>query len=164
MTDLPRIDAVKAENGHRLRVKWKDGRSETVDLTGVVQAFAPFAPLRDPALFRKVSAVGRGTGIAWANGLDYSAESLNEVAEAQRAMSGAEFKRWQKQMALSNAEVATIFGVAKSTVKNYHARRLLPVAVRIACRKIARQPELFFGLYRPRRAGRPAADRAKTGL
>lgn len=153
--ELPRIDSVRAAGPCRLRVKWRKGRVETIDLTGAINAFPPFAALRDPQTFRRVAVVGHGTGIGWANGLDYSAESLHEIAEAQRAMSGREFKQWQKEMALSNAEVATIFGVAKSTVKNYHARKKLPVAFRITCRQIKREPELFYSLHRPRRAGRP---------
>lgn len=155
MTDLPRLDSVRPTGPCRLRVKWRNGRSEAIDLTGVIRAFPPFAALGDPEAFRRVTVTGHGTGIAWANGLDYSAESLHEIAEVQRVMSDREFRRWQKEMALSNAEIATIFGVAKSTVKNYHARKTLPVAFRITCRQIKREPELFYGLHRPRRAGRP---------
>jgi hypothetical protein len=48
----PRITAVTALSGYRLRVSWEDGRDSVVDVSDFVSRFVVFAPLRDdPAAF-----------------------------------------------------------------------------------------------------------------
>ena len=71
-----RIGAVEAEPGCRLKITWQDGGETVVDMTGVIHKQEYFASLRDPSAFRQVAIIDYGTGIEWANGIDYSADFL----------------------------------------------------------------------------------------
>jgi hypothetical protein len=154
-TTLRRIASVSAEPRYRLRIVWRDGETDTVDMTGVVRGLNLFAPLRDPAAFARVVVIDHGSGIEWSNGLDYSSDSLAHLAAEQSDMSGADFRRWQAEMGLSLQETADLFGWSLSTVKSYRRARALPIAVQIACRAMHRDRDTFLARYRPRVAGRP---------
>lgn len=79
-----RIAAVAAEPGCCLRITWQDVGEATVDLTGVVHTLPYFASLQDSAAFCQVGVIDHGTGIEWSNGVDYSADSLEALANEQR--------------------------------------------------------------------------------
>jgi hypothetical protein len=161
MIELRRIKAVRALPGHQLHVTWRDGNSDSVDMTGVVNHLPLFAPLKDAAAFAAVRPVAYGSGIEWQNGLDYSADSLASLAEVQRRMTGKDFRRWKQQMRLSLREVADLFGMAPSTMKTYlSSERELPIAFQIACLAMQRDKAVFLARYRPRSVGRPRRERA----
>src|ERR1700735_5317386 len=120
MTTKPRrIAAVEARPGYRLNVIWQDGGKAVVDMTGVIHKQEYFAPLRDPTVFQQVGIIDYGTGIEWANGIDYSADSLEMMAKEQSAMTAEEFHAWEREMTVSINEMADIFGFSASTVKAY---------------------------------------------
>lgn len=152
---MRRIANVQAHAPSSLTVTWRDGGVDTIDLAGVIAGFEPFAPLRDFALFGTATVVGHGSGIEWENGLNYSADSLECVADEQRVQTGEDFKAWQKSFDLSLQETADLFGVAVTTVKAYRKVDVLPVAVRIACSAMKRERDVFLAHYRPRTNGRP---------
>jgi hypothetical protein len=161
MAELPRIKNLKAEPPYTLHITWQKRGSDRVDMVGVVSRFSPFAPLRDETAFAKVALVDFGTGVEWPGGLDMSAASLWRLAQEQRAMTGADFVRWQKAHALSNQEAADLLGVALSTVKGYRRRkRPLPKAVQIACRAMDADPTAFYAHFSSRKPGRPGIHRA----
>ncbi len=162
MSPLPRLARVKAAEGHRLRLSWADGGASIVDMTGVINGFEPFAPLKDVALFAQAKVTGHGSGIEWPGGLDFSAASLAHLAAEQTPMSGRDLERWQRVMGLSLRETADIFGVTVGTVKNYRKLDKLPIALQIACRTMRSNPETFWALYRPRVRGRPRAGRSRA--
>jgi hypothetical protein len=159
---LPRIVSVKAVAPSFLRIEWRDGGRVSIDLSGVIGGFPPFAALKDPKLFAQVRIAGLGTGVEWPNGLDYSANSLAALAEEQRQMSGRDFRRWQESLSLSVQETAKIFGVTAGTIKNYRRRHVLPVAVQIACRAMKDNPDTLFAHFRPRAIGRPRKTDQRT--
>lgn len=152
---MRRIAHVQAHEPSRLTITWRNGGADTIDLAGVIAGFEPFAPLKDFQLFSTVSVVGHGSGIGWDNGLDYSADSLECLAEEQRVQTGEDFKTWQRSFDLSLQETADLFGVAVSTVKAYRKLPVLPVAVQIACSAMKREKDVFYAHYRPRISGRP---------
>lgn len=157
---MRRIAHVEAVGATRLALAWADGGRDEVDLAGVLARFPPFAELRRPEAFRAVQVVGHGSGIEWACGLDYSADSLAHMAEAQRPMSGEEFADWQRELGLSIQQTASILGVGVTTVKAYRKLAAVPVAVRIACRALRDEPETFLALYSPTAPGRPKGSSA----
>lgn len=162
MNTLRRIERVDAVAPCSLSIKWRDGATDFVDMTGIVYGLKPFAPLREFDLFRTVTTVDWGSGVEWSNGLDYSSDSLVALAEEQRNMAGADFTAWQKKMGLSIRETADLFGVAPSTVKDYRKAKALPIAWQIACRAMADDRETFLAHYRPRIVGRPRRKTAET--
>lgn len=155
-TNSRRIATVKAQPDYHLKVVWQDGGEAVVDMRGIINKLAYFAPLKDIAAFNQVETVAFGSGIEWANGIDYSADSLEIMASEQAAMTAEEFRNWKKDMKLSSNEMADIFGVSVSTIKVYLGDgRLIPVAVQIACNAMRNDPTILYARFRPRVAGRP---------
>jgi hypothetical protein len=155
-TNSRRIAAVEAQPGYRLNIAWQDGGEAVVDMTGVIHKQGYFAPLKDEATFRQVEVIDYGTGIEWANGIDYSADSLEMMANEQAAMTADGFRAWKREMELSINEMADIFGFSSSTVKAYLAGESpIPVAVQIACNAMRENPAILYARFRPRVAGRP---------
>lgn len=85
MDTLPRVKSVTAsKKGWFLEIVWADNRKSRVDLTGLVYRSRHFRVfVDDPKAFQKVSPVNFGSGIGWENGLDYSAATLQTLAEEQ---------------------------------------------------------------------------------
>jgi len=75
------ITSVTHEGGYKLRLEFDDGVVRTVDLEN--ELIGPvFEPLRDLAMFRKVT-VNRETGtIEWPNGADFAPEFLHELGSS----------------------------------------------------------------------------------
>ena len=88
MDDLPRIKTVSPTSAPlTLNIEWTDGEKSKVDLTGLVfgsRHFKVFA--EDPGAFLQVKPDEFGTGIEWANGLDYSASTLRMLIGEQRTI------------------------------------------------------------------------------
>jgi len=138
-----------------LRVWWKAGGMDMVDLTGILARVKGLAPLRDPDLFRRVKVITRGNGVGWPGDLDLSATTLERLAEEQRPFGADDFAAWQTALSLSNQEAADVLGCTLGTVKNYRGGATIPTAVKIACRALARDPTAFRAHFRPRTPGRP---------
>lgn len=158
MTDqLPRIASVEPVPASlRLWVRWRDGTTSDIDMTGAVYRLRAFAPLRDPETLGRVEVIDAGCAIAWPDtGLDYSSSSLARLAEEQAPFGAADFVAWQETLHLSNQEAADFLDVSLGTVKNYRATGSIPKPVRMACRATLRDPHLLQAHFRPRLPGRP---------
>ena len=161
MTDLPTIKSVKPLAApYRLRVVFKDGRRADVDLTGVVFGHRAFAPLRDPDCFRRVRIVHYGAGIGWIGDLDYSADSLAALADAQAPFGPRDFRAWQERLGLSNRQAADVLDVSIETINRYRAGARIPGVVALACRAVEHNPAFIAARFRPRQAGRPRKARS----
>jgi hypothetical protein len=97
-------------------VTWQDGGNAVLDMSGVVHKQAYFAALNDEGIFRQVEVIDYGTGIEWAIGIDYSADSIEAMAAEQAAVTPGEFRACKLEMGLSTNEMADIFGFSASTV------------------------------------------------
>jgi hypothetical protein len=76
-TDFPLVDVVRVKplEGHRLWVRFSDGREGVADLGGLVtRGGAMVAPLKDPTFFDRVF-VEAGVP-TWPNGYDYGPSAL----------------------------------------------------------------------------------------
>jgi hypothetical protein len=82
---LPRIVAVvPGEEPMTLRIRWDTGAETLVDLSGIIQSFRPYAPLRrSPELFRRVRVGDYGTDVVWTDQIDIAADTLWRLAEGQ---------------------------------------------------------------------------------
>ena len=163
MEELRRLKSVSAVRGkpYVMRVIWKNGSTDVVDMTGVVHRLKAFAPLRDPGAFRKVRVIAEGLGIGWDNGLDYSARSLRLLAEEQRLLTGADLVAFEKQAGLTTAETAEILDVAPRTIVSYRRSRRLPRAIASMLRTMRDDPAMLAAHYRPisrRPRGRPKKE------
>jgi hypothetical protein len=69
----PRVKSVTALPLHRLSVVFTDGQQRRMDVSPYL-AYPVFHPLRDPDLFRRVSA-DHGT-VAWPGGIDLDPDTV----------------------------------------------------------------------------------------
>jgi len=64
-----------------LRIAWEHGGESRVDLSGFVQTFRIYAPLRQsPELFGRVQPGAFGADVVWSEGIDMSADTLWRLA------------------------------------------------------------------------------------
>jgi len=75
---LPRMLTVSAASKPlSLQIRWDTGDDTSVDVSGPIDAFHVYAPLRDdPVLFRKVRVGEYGADIVWTDDLDMSYDTL----------------------------------------------------------------------------------------
>jgi hypothetical protein len=160
--EMPRVKSVTAGPRFTLAIEWKDGGRTKADLTGLIHSsehFAVFA--REPAAFRHVRPVAWGDGIEWDNGLDYSANTLKELAEEQQPMKGAELRNFVAARKLNNEEFAGLLGCTVKTVRAYYGAKRVPRWVATTVRCFQRDDTLFAAHFRPvkvRPRGRPRAN------
>jgi Protein of unknown function (DUF2442) len=151
MDALPRVKAVApARAPLTLNVEWADGAKSRVDLTGLVYSsrhFKVFAA--DAGAFRQVKPDEFGTGIEWANGLDYSARTLKILADEQKPLTGRYLHTFERKFRLNTHETAWLLKVTPRTIKNWREAEQLPVAVCIALRRFEHDPTAFAAHYRP---------------
>ena len=88
MSGLPRIIAVKADAAPlTLHVHWEHGGESWVDVSGLVQTFRTFEPLRQsPELFGSVQPGECGVDVVWSDGIDMSADTLWRLAQEQAGL------------------------------------------------------------------------------
>ena len=74
-----------------LQIRWTTGEETLVDVSGIINSFRFYAPLREsPALFRQVRVGEHGADIVWPGDLDMSNDTLWRLAQEQ---SGATMER-----------------------------------------------------------------------
>jgi len=131
MTEMPKIRAVRADQGRRLAITWKGGAESVVDVAGHLAEYAVFAPLRqDDALFRTVEVGEWGWCVRWSEDMEISCDTLWRLALEQ----GAECLRaWRAARRMTQAEAARALGVSPRMWRYYEAgSHLLPKIVRLA--------------------------------
>jgi hypothetical protein len=165
MEELRKLKSVAVVRGrpYVLRIVWGDGRTDTVDMTGVVHRLRAFAPLRELGRFRKVRIITEGLGIGWDDDLDYAARSLRILADEQRLLTGADLVAFEKTAGLTTAETAEILDVAPRTIVSYRRSRRLPRAIASMLRTMRNDPAVLAAHYKPisrRPRGRPKKDSA----
>jgi Protein of unknown function (DUF2442) len=68
-----------------LRVRWEQGAESLIDVSGMIESYKVYAPLRQsPELFRKVRVGEYGTDVIWTDAIDMSADTLWRLSEAAR--------------------------------------------------------------------------------
>jgi len=149
MTRLNNVSPLsKTDTPFGLSLTWTDGRSQTIDLSGLItfsRHFRVFA--KDPEAFTKVSVINWGHGIEWENGLDYSAENLARIADEQTEEAGPELiATFKKHFDLTNEQVGRALGYKKSQIKNFRngVTRVNP-AVRVAIHTMLNDPTVLYG-------------------
>jgi Protein of unknown function (DUF2442) len=152
---LPRIEKVRPETAHRLRIKFRGKPWRAVALDGLIARYKAMRPLEDAVIFKKAKVIDWGAAVGWPGDLDLSASTLWQMSEEQQPFTTADFVRWQHGARLSNAEAADALGLSVATIKNYRSGANIPAAVAIACRAMAAEPATLAAHYRPRRTGRP---------
>jgi hypothetical protein len=158
MDKTPRIQAVTVDGATTLKIKWRRGLTDSVDLAGWIAGGGDIlVALQEPALFRKPRVADYGAAVAWDDDdLRIDAVHLQQLALEQRPFGAKEAVEWQRAIGISNREAADLLGVSVSTWSAYKAGATIPNAVAMLCRAARRDPILMNAHFRPRRrAGRP---------
>ncbi len=165
---LPRIAALKAgERPWTLSIRWEQGGEAVVDVSGMIEKFRVYAPLRDaPELFRQVKLGEYGADAVWSDEIDMSADTLWRLAREQSGvtMSAGEFRDWRQRHGYTLDAAAEALGISRRMVAYYEGGdRPIPRVVALAtraldalCHEAGAEPA---GLRAPRRDNSPAGTR-----
>ena len=136
---LPRIVAVTAgKKPMTLRIGWDKGDESQVDVSGVIETFRLYEPLRgSPELFAQVRVGEHGTDVVWSDDIDMSADTLWRLAQEQTGaiMSPDAFKHWRERKAYTLDAAARALGVSRRMVAYYEqGTKPIPRVVALATR------------------------------
>lgn len=136
---LPRIVAVTADKKpFTLRIRWDKGDESRVDVSGLIESFRIYEPLRrSPDLFERVRVGDCGTDIVWTDDMDMSADTLWRLAREQAGitLSPDAFKHWRERHAFTLDTAATALGISRRMVAYYEqGKKPIPRVVALATR------------------------------
>jgi len=136
---LPRIAAVTpGDEPLTLRVRWDKGDENLIDVSGMIESFRVYAPLRQsPELFRQVRLGEYGTDVVWTDEIDMSADTLWRLAQEQAGatMTPDEFRHWRERKAYTLDAAAKALGISRRMIAYYEeGNRAIPRVVALATR------------------------------
>ena len=136
---LPRILAVSADRQPlTLRLRWDSGNETLVDISGPIDKFRLYEPLRQaPGLFAQVRVGEHGTDIVWSEDIDMAAETLWRLGQEQAGitMSPDAFRHWRQRRALTLDAAARALGLSRRMVAYYEqGEKPIPKVVALATR------------------------------
>jgi DNA-binding XRE family transcriptional regulator len=135
----PRLTAVEALPGQRLRLAFTDGRIATLSLADDIQRLPGLRPLEDANAFAKATLVeGEGWTVEWPElDIQIGADTLWLEAQAQNAPdeNTRAFAQWRARNGLSLAAAAQALGMTKRTMSAYSTgERPIPRYIALACK------------------------------
>ena len=84
------VAASAARKPFALRLRCDNGDENQVDVSGLVETFRVYEPLRaSPDLFRKIRVGDLGTDVVWTDEIDMSADTLWRLAQEQEGVERA---------------------------------------------------------------------------
>jgi DNA-binding XRE family transcriptional regulator len=138
---LPRIESV--EPGRKpitLQIRWNTGDDTLIDVSGIVNSFRAYAPLRQSTeLFRRVRVGEFGTDVVWDRDLDMSNDTLWRLAQEQSGatMNAEGFRRWRAERGYTLEAAARALGVSRRMIAYYEkGERPIPRVVALATRAL----------------------------
>jgi hypothetical protein len=142
---LPRIVAVTAgEQPMTLRVRWDNGEEGVIDVSGMIESYRVFAPLRQsPELFRQARVGEYGTDVVWTDEINMAADTLWRLAQEQvgEAMTPEAFRHWRERKAYTLDQAARVLGLSRRMVAYYEkGDRPIPRVVALATRALDMAP------------------------
>jgi DNA-binding transcriptional regulator YiaG len=138
---LPRIVSVAAGNKPlTLRVRWDKGDESLVEVSGMIETFRVYEPLRHSQdLFRQVRVGDLGTDIVWTDEIDMAADTLWRLAQEQAGvtLSPDAFKHWRERQAYTLDTAAAALGISRRMVAYYEqGKKPIPRVVALATRAL----------------------------
>jgi DNA-binding transcriptional regulator YiaG len=138
---LPRIVAVAVgAEPWTLRVRWDRGEESLIDVSGMIETFRVYAPLRQsPELFRRVRVGEYGTDVVWTDDIDMSADTLRRLAQEQSGatMTADEFRCWRERNGYTLDAAARALGISRRMVAYYEqGDRPIPRVVALATKAL----------------------------
>jgi DNA-binding XRE family transcriptional regulator len=136
---VPRLAAVAAgETPMTLRLRRMDGDETVVDVSGMIQTFRVYEPLRrDPDLFKQVRLGEHGADVVWSDELDMAADTLWRLSREQdgSTLSPEAFREWRARHAFTLDTAAKALGVSRRMLAYYEqGKKPIPRLVALATR------------------------------
>ncbi|MFZ2104234.1 MAG: DUF2442 domain-containing protein [Roseiarcus sp.] len=137
---LPRIVAVSTDKKKpsTLRIRWEKADECVVDVSGLIETFRVYEPLRrSPELFAQARLGEHGADVVWSDDIDMSADTLWRLAQEQTGatMSPDAFKRWRERKAYTLDAAARALGLSRRIVAYYEqGAKPIPRVVALATR------------------------------
>jgi DNA-binding XRE family transcriptional regulator len=138
---LPRLAAVApGAEPMTLRLRWDKGDEQIVDISGMIETFRVYEPLRrSPELFRRARLGDLGTDIVWTDDIDMSADTLWRLAleQAGVTLSADAFREWRERCAYTLDTAAAALGISRRMVAYYEqGKKPIPRVVALATRAL----------------------------
>ncbi len=138
---LPRIVSVAPGNKPMtLRVRWEKGEESLIDVSGAIETYRVYEPLRhSPNLFRQVRLGDLGTDVVWTDEIDMAADTLWRLAQEQSGvtLSPDEFRNWRERKAYTLDTAAAALGISRRMVVYYEqGKKPIPRVVALAARAL----------------------------
>ena len=137
---LPRIAAVSAEmKPMTLRIRWDKADESSVDVSGLVENFRVYEPLRSREMFARVRVGEHGTDVVWSDEIDMAADTMWRLAQEQTGvtMSPEAFKHWREGKAYTFDTAARALGLSRRMIAYYEqGSKPIPRVVALATRAL----------------------------
>lgn len=131
---LPRIVSVRPLDGRVLRIGWKSGESQDVDVEPALLSHRAYVRLRtDDDLFRSAHLDEFGDAVVWNDGSELAATWIHELS-APSDLTNDEFRQAMDGLQLSLDGMATRLGVARRLIADYRKDRPIPRSIALATR------------------------------
>jgi len=135
----PRLKAVKALPGHRMRLTFADDSVFMLDFAPLLAESPGLAPLRDEAAFAEATVIaGEGWAVVWPSlDIQIGADTLWLDAQAQNASdeNTRVFARWRARNGLSLSAAAKALGMTTRSISAYGTgARPVPRYIALACK------------------------------
>jgi Protein of unknown function (DUF2442) len=138
---LPRIaEVVAGKKPFTLHIRWDKGEENLVDVSGLIQSFRVYTPLRrSQQRFRQVRLGEHGTDVVWTEKIDMAADTLWRLAQEQcgATMTADAFRSWRQRKAYTLDQAAKALGISRRMVAYYdHGDKPIPRVVALATRAL----------------------------
>jgi hypothetical protein len=135
-TKAIRIAGVKYTGEFKLRLRWVNGKTASVDLHEPAHRVKGMRSLRDKAVFARTAKGEGGHSVVWPGEIDMGADRLWEMTLEQNGhLDAVEFIRWRGRYGLSLSDAAEALGLSRRQVAYYASgERLVPRTVLLACK------------------------------
>jgi hypothetical protein len=130
---LPRIDTAEPLDGRKVRVTWRDGSSQDIDISAALASRRIFLRLRtDDALFRTLRVNEDGNAIEWDDGAELTAIWIERLAPS--SLKNDEFREAMDRLGFSLDGMASRLGLSRRLIASYRKDKPIPETVGLAVR------------------------------
>jgi len=130
---LPRIDTAEPLDGRKVRVTWRDGSSQDIDISAALASRRIFLRLRtDDALFRTLRVNEDGNAIEWDDGAELTAIWIERLAPS--SLKNDEFREAMDSLGFSLDGMASRLGLSRRLIASYRKDKPIPETVGLAVR------------------------------
>ena len=136
-----RIAAVEpGQQALTLRIRWSHGGESLVDVSGLIDSFRVYAPLRAaPQRFAAVKVGEYGADVVWSDEIDMAADTLWRLAQEQsgETITAEAFRHWRERKAYTLDTAARALGLSRRMVAYYdQGAKPIPRTVALAVKAL----------------------------